>query len=174
MAVTTAAALAAKHKRDKFLVDLVRLGVAAPARRDSADVQPVQRRVDGARSAEMMEDPIREDSSAEAVGARQTSVGLPKRNVAPRRGLRRRVRAAAACLWRPRIHLSRLTRDCSYAKDATDAHKEDDRECGSAGGASAGRSLFDARRMETDLPALLALLSPPSNEPLQGAGDVLG
>ncbi|KAG0430812.1 hypothetical protein HPB47_022354 [Ixodes persulcatus] len=49
MAVTTAAALAAKHKRDKFLVDLVRLGVAAPARRDSADVQPVQRRVDGAR-----------------------------------------------------------------------------------------------------------------------------
>ncbi|KAG0430856.1 hypothetical protein HPB47_022313 [Ixodes persulcatus] len=48
MAVTTAAALAAKHKRDKFLVDLVRLGMAAPARRDSADVQPVQRRVDGA------------------------------------------------------------------------------------------------------------------------------
>ncbi|KAG0427098.1 hypothetical protein HPB47_025772, partial [Ixodes persulcatus] len=53
MAVTTAAALAAKRKR---LVDLVRLGVAAPgapaapARRDSADVQPVQRRVDGASS----------------------------------------------------------------------------------------------------------------------------
>ncbi|KAG0444620.1 hypothetical protein HPB47_013587 [Ixodes persulcatus] len=58
---TTAAALAAKHKRDKFLVDLVRLGVAAPARRDSADVQPVQQRVDGARLG--VAAPARRDSA---------------------------------------------------------------------------------------------------------------
>ncbi|KAG0423180.1 hypothetical protein HPB47_001034 [Ixodes persulcatus] len=71
MAVTTAAALAAKHKRDKFLVDLVRLGVAAPARRDSADVQPVQRRVDGAR---LRLDAARERSSR----ARSHSLFLPQ------------------------------------------------------------------------------------------------
>ncbi|KAG0427090.1 hypothetical protein HPB47_025763 [Ixodes persulcatus] len=42
--------MGAKHKRDKFLVELVRLGVPAPARRDSAE--PVQRRVDGASQIE--------------------------------------------------------------------------------------------------------------------------
>ncbi|KAG0423697.1 hypothetical protein HPB47_000542 [Ixodes persulcatus] len=39
------------RRQPKAKVVTLRLGVAAPARRDSADVQPVQRRVDGARCA---------------------------------------------------------------------------------------------------------------------------